>query len=130
MFKYSLDNKRYHTLNYYYKNKYKDKVFKIYLNAGFSCPNKKNGKGCIYCLNGSGENEGMSLLDQFEKVKKIMLNKWNTSKFIGYFQANTNTYASVDVLKEKYENFTCNGKSRKSQRDKRILQRTFAGKKG
>ncbi len=103
MFKYSLDNKRYHTLNYYYKNKYKDKVFKIYLNAGFSCPNKKNGKGCIYCLNGSGENEGMSLLDQFEKVKKIMLNKWNTSKYIGYFQANTNTYASVDTLKEKYE---------------------------
>ena len=103
MFKYSLDNKRYHTLNYYYKNKYKDKVFKIYLNAGFSCPNKKNGKGCIYCLNGSGENEGMDLIDQFNKVKDIMSNKWNTSKYIGYFQANTNTYASVDVLKEKYE---------------------------
>ena len=103
MFKYSLDNKRYHTLNYYYKNKYKDKVFKIYLNAGFSCPNKKNGKGCIYCYNGSGENDGMSLLEQFEKVKKIMLNKWDSSKFIGYFQANTNTYAPVSVLKEKYE---------------------------
>lgn len=103
MFKYSLDNKRYHTLNYYYKNKYKEKVFKVYLNAGFSCPNKKNSTGCIYCLNGSGENEGMDLVKQFDKVKKIMSNKWNTNKYIGYFQANTNTYAPVEVLKEKYE---------------------------
>ena len=103
MFKYTLDNKRYHTLNYYYKTKYNDKVFKVYLNAGFSCPNKKNGKGCIYCLNGSGENEGMDLISQFNKVKDIMSKKWNTTKYIGYFQANTNTYASVDVLKEKYE---------------------------
>ena len=72
MFKYTLDNKRYHTLNYYYKNKYHDKVFKVYLNAGFSCPNKKNGKGCIYCYNGSGENNGMDLVSQFNKVKDIM----------------------------------------------------------
>lgn len=103
MFKYSLDNKRYHTLNYYYKNKYKDKVFKVYLNAGFSCPNKKNGKGCIYCYNGSGENNGMDLISQFNKVKEIMSNKWDSSKYIGYFQANTNTYASVSELKKKYE---------------------------
>ena len=103
MFKYALDNKRYHTLNYYYKNKYHDKVFKVYLNAGFSCPNKKNGKGCIYCYNGSGENDGIDLVTQFNKVKDIMSKKWNTNKYIGYFQANTNTYASVDVLKEKYE---------------------------
>ena len=103
MFKYTLDNKRYHTLNYYYKNKYHDKVFKVYLNAGFSCPNKKNGNGCIYCLNGSGENEGMDLVEQFNKVKDIMSKKWNTTKYIGYFQANTNTYAPLDVLKEKYE---------------------------
>lgn len=103
MFKYTLDNKRYHTLNYYYKNKYHDKVFKVYLNAGFSCPNKKNGNGCIYCYNGSGENDGMDLVSQFNKVKDIMSKKWNTTKYIGYFQANTNTYASVDILKEKYE---------------------------
>ncbi len=103
MFKYSLDNKRYHTLNYYYKNKYNEKVFKIYLNAGFSCPNKKNGTGCIYCYNGSGENDGIDLITQFNKVKKIMSNKWDSTKLIGYFQANTNTYASVEVLKQKYE---------------------------
>lgn len=102
-FKYSLDNKRYHTLNYYYKNKYGCKVFKVSLNAGFGCPNKRDGKGCIYCLNGSGENRGMSLVDQFYKVKEIMENKWPGSKYIGYFQADTNTYAPVHVLKECYE---------------------------
>lgn len=103
MFQYTLDNKRYHTLNYYYKNKYGCKVFKVSLNAGFGCPNKRDGKGCIYCLNGSGENRGMSLINQFNKVKEIMENKWPGSKYIGYFQADTNTYAPVHVLKECYE---------------------------
>ena len=103
MFKYSLDNKRYYTLNYYNKIKYNSKVFKVSLNAGFSCPNKVNGKGCIYCYNGSGENNGIDLLDQFNKEKEIMEKKWPNSKYIGYFQANTNTYAGVDVLKSKYE---------------------------
>lgn len=103
MFKYSLDNKRYYTLNYYNKVKYDSKVFKISLNAGFSCPNKNNGYGCIYCFNGSGENNGMDLLKQFNLVKEKLNKKWPNSKYIGYFQANTNTYASVGVLKEKYE---------------------------
>lgn len=103
MFKYSLDNKRYYTLNYYNKIKYNSKVFKISLNAGFGCPNKKNGKGCIYCYNGSGENEGMSLVDQFNKVKKIMEKKWPNGKYIGYFQADTNTYAPLSILKKNYE---------------------------
>lgn len=103
MFKYTLDNKRYYTLNYYNKIKYNSKVFKISLNAGFGCPNKKNGKGCIYCYNGSGENEGMSLVDQFNKVKKIMEKKWPNGKYIGYFQADTNTYAPLSILKKNYE---------------------------
>lgn len=103
MFKYSLDNKRYHTLNYYYRNKYNSKVFKVALNAGFSCPNKKNGKGCIYCYNGSGEHNNMDLIEQFNIVKNTVDKKWPNSKYIGYFQANTNTYAKVNILKEKYE---------------------------
>ena len=98
-----MDNKRYYTLNYYNKIKYNSKVFKISLNAGFGCPNKKNGKGCIYCYNGSGENEGMSLVDQFNKVKKIMEKKWPNGKYIGYFQADTNTYAPLSILKKNYE---------------------------
>lgn len=103
MFKYTLDNKRYHTLNYYNKTKYGCKVFKVSLNAGFSCPNKKNGTGCIYCYNGSGENVGMDLISQFNKVRDNNLKKWQTAKYIGYFQAGTNTYADVKTLKSKYE---------------------------
>ena len=103
MFKYTLDNKRYHTLNYYYKNKYNSKVFKVSLNAGFGCPNKKNSSGCIYCFNGSGENRNMPLIKQFYKVKSVMEHKWPNSKYIGYFQADTNTYAPLNILKESYE---------------------------
>lgn len=103
MFKYTLDNKRYYTLNYYNKVKYNSKVFKVSLNAGFGCPNKKNGKGCIYCYDGSGENRGMDIIEQFNKVKNIVSKKWPNSKYIGYFQADTNTYAPLNILKDNYE---------------------------
>lgn len=110
MFKYSNSNKRYHTLDYFYKNKFGTKVSKISLNAGFTCPNKDGTKGvggCIYCSAvGSGDYAGnphKSLTDQFMEVKEIMDKKWPNTKYIGYFQANTNTYAPVHILKEKYE---------------------------
>ena len=105
-FKHSLDNKRYHTLNYFYKNKFGEKVFKISLNGNFSCPNFKNGNGCIFCSHGSGDfagNKEDDLVTQFYNIKQMMEKKWPDGKFIGYFQANTNTYAPLDVLKEKYE---------------------------
>jgi len=109
-FKYSNTNKRYHTLDYYYKKKFNSKVFKVSLNAGFTCPNidGKNGNGgCIYCSKlGSGEYAGdieKDLITQFNEVKDILLKKWSTAKYIGYFQAHTNTYAPVSILKEKYE---------------------------
>ena len=109
-YKYSDSNKRYYTLDYFYKHKFNSKVFKVSLNAGFTCPNK-DGKvgigGCIYCsLSGSGEYAGdktKDLVTQFNEVKDRMLKKWKDAKYIGYFQANTNTYAPVSVLKEKYE---------------------------
>ena len=110
MFKYSNTNKRYYTLDYFYKNKFNSKVFKVSLNAGFTCPNKdgKVGtKGCIYCSkSGSGEyggNVNKDIVTQFNEVKEMMLKKWPEAKYIGYFQANTNTYAPVEVLKAKYE---------------------------
>lgn len=104
MFKYSLDNKRYHTLNYFYRNKFNSKVFKVSLNANFSCPNFKNGYGCIFCNHGSGNNyQDIPLVEQFEIVKKPLEKKWPNSKYIAYLQANTNTYAPLDVLKKKYE---------------------------
>lgn len=103
MFLYTLDNKRYHTLNYFFRNKFHSKVFKVALNAGFSCPNYKIG-GCIYCSHGSGNKyEKMNLFQQFNLVKIPLEKKWPNSKYIAYFQANTNTYAPLNVLKEKYE---------------------------
>ena len=106
MFKYTLDNKRYHTLNYFYKTKFNSKVFKVSLNGNFSCPNFKNGNGCIFCSHGSGDfagNKEDDLVTQFNEVKTMMEKKWPHAKYIGYFQANTNTYAPLDILKEKYE---------------------------
>lgn len=106
MFKYSNNNKRYYTLDYFYKNKFGCKVFKISLNAGFSCPHLNTG-GCIYCSKiGSGEfagNINEDLITQFNKGKEMMNKKWQTGKYIGYFQVRTNTLAPVNVLKEKYE---------------------------
>ena len=109
-FKYSDSNKRYHTLDYFYKHKFNSKVFKVSLNAGFSCPNKDGTVGfggCIYCSKtGSGDYAGKkeeSLTKQFNSIKNIMHKKWPNAKYIGYFQANTNTYAPVDELKQKYE---------------------------
>ena len=109
-FKYTNSNKRYHTLDYYYKNRFHEKVFKVSLNAGFSCPNidgKVGYGGCIYCSKtGSGEfagNKEDSLEKQFLEIKNMMLKKWLKAKYIGYFQARTNTYAPVNELKKMYE---------------------------
>ena len=109
-FKYTNSNKRYHTLDYYYKNRFHEKVFKVSLNAGFSCPNidgKVGYGGCIYCSKtGSGEfagNKEDSLEKQFLEIKNMMLKKWPKAKYIGYFQARTNTYAPVNELKKIYE---------------------------
>ncbi|OGO78262.1 MAG: TIGR01212 family radical SAM protein [Clostridiales bacterium GWB2_37_7] len=102
------DNKRYHNLNYFLRNKFGDKVFKISLDAGFTCPNR-DGKlstgGCIFCSpRGSGDFAGTcsDLVHQFEEVKEMMSKKWKNGKYIVYFQAYTNTYADVATLKEKY----------------------------
>ena len=109
-FKYSNTNKRYHTLDYFYKTRFNSKVFKVSLNAGFSCPNIDGTVGyggCIYCSKtGSGEFAGNvkdSIEKQFNTIKEMMHNKWKDGKYIAYFQARTNTYAPVERLKEIYE---------------------------
>ena len=103
MFKYSLDNKRYHTLNYHLKTLFEDRVFKASLDAGFSCPNKDTG-GCSYCKDGSGEFTALgSITEQINKEKERIEKKWGKKGIIAYFQANTNTFAPLSVLKEKYE---------------------------
>ncbi len=109
-FIYSDNNKRYHTLDYFYKKKFNSKVFKVSLNAGFSCPNidgTVGTGGCIYCSNsGSGDFAGNisdDLITQFNNIKSLLHKKWPKAKYIGYFQAHTNTYAPINILKEKYE---------------------------
>ena len=109
-FIYSDSNKRYYTLDYYYKHKYGCKIAKISLNLGLTCPNKDGTVGfggCTYCSKlGSGEFGGdpvLPLKEQFESVKKTMVRKWPECKFIAYFQANTNTYGDLNYLIKNWE---------------------------
>ncbi len=109
-FKYSDTNKRYHTLDYFYRSHFHSKVCKISLNAGFSCPNIDGTVGyggCIYCSKtGSGEfggTLGKDLEKQFNEVKNIYDKKWPNAKYIAYFQARSNTYAPVEKLRVLYE---------------------------
>lgn len=103
------NDKRYHSLNYYLRNKFSEKVYKISLDGGFTCPNR-DGKvakgGCTFCsARGSGDFAGsriLSITKQFEDRKDMMEKKWKDGKLIAYFQAYTNTYAPVDELKRKY----------------------------
>ena len=110
-FPYAIANKRYKTIDYTLKQKYQTKVAKVSLNGGFSCPNR-DGKistgGCIFCSNGSGDDNikaSIPLMKQFDIVKEMLVNKWGKPKYIAYFQSYTNTYASLDHLKEIYEPF-------------------------
>ena len=106
MFKYSLDNKRYHTLNYFYRTKFNSKVFKVPIDAHFSCPNKINNHGCIYCYENSKANiidSKASIKEQFLNNIKVLEKKWPNSLYIPYFQAGTNTYAPLSTLKNIYE---------------------------
>ena len=102
-------DKRYHSLNYFLREKFGEKVFKISLDAGFSCPNRDgtiSRGGCIFCSErGSGDfagNRNFFIFYQFNDIKDMMMKKWKSGKYIAYFQAYTNTYAPIDVLREKY----------------------------
>lgn len=104
------NGKRYHSLNYFLREKFGEKVFKISLDGGFSCPNRDgtiSEGGCLFCNErGSGDFAGdrdFSISRQFEDIKTMMAKKWKSGKYIAYFQAYTNTYATVDILREKYE---------------------------
>ena len=109
-FKYSLNNRRFHTFDYHLKSKFGKKVAKIALDGGFTCPNIDGTKGfggCTYCSGkGSGDFAGdrnIDILSQFETVKERMSLKWDNSLCIAYFQAYTNTYAPVEKLKFLFE---------------------------
>lgn len=100
---------KYTSLNQYLKNRFGTKVYKIALDGGFSCPNRDGTlgtRGCIFCSKGGSgdfaESRKLSIYDQIEQGKRKVAGKIKDGKYIAYFQAFTNTYASVDRLESLY----------------------------
>lgn len=100
----------YLSFNKYLKDKFGQKVYKISLDGGFTCPNRdgKTGtRGCIFCSKGGSgdfaDSREMSITEQIESGKKKVEKKIKSGKYIAYFQAFTNTYAPVEILRQKYE---------------------------
>ena len=109
-FSYTDGSKRYHTYDYWLKSTFGGKCAKIPLDAGFSCPNLDGTcghGGCIYCSGrGSGdfaEEATVPLREQYDRQREILAEKWPTERCIPYFQARTNTYAPVAVLRPLFE---------------------------
>ncbi len=103
------DEKHYLTLNNYLKALYHKKVFKIPLNGNFSCPNRDgtiSKIGCLFCSEkGSGDFAGeknLPIKTQFTTIANMMKQKWPNGYYIAYFQANTNTYDTLENLKKRY----------------------------
>ncbi|MCH5298080.1 MAG: TIGR01212 family radical SAM protein [Ruminococcus sp.] len=97
----------YYSLNEYLKSTFGEKVYKISLNGGMTCPNRDgtiDNRGCIFCSRGgSGEFAASAVLDiqsQIEQAKQKIKAKSDCCKFIAYFQPFTNTYASVEYLEK------------------------------
>lgn len=100
--------KRYHSWNWHLQSVFGEKVAKIALDAGFSCPNRIDGSGgCIYCSSrGSGDfagEAGTAIPQQFQQMAAKIREKWpEVRKYIAYFQAHTNTLAPVSQLEGLY----------------------------
>lgn len=105
----SWGNKPYHSLDYENKKQYGQKVYKLSLNAGLTCPNRDgtiDKRGCIFCSEGgSGDFAGSSLCSITEQIKSqqaLLSSKVRSCLYIGYFQAFTNTYGQIATLKALY----------------------------
>lgn len=101
------DEKRYYSLDYYLKHTYGEKLYKIALNGGMTCPNRDgtlDNRGCIFCsAGGSGDfasDKRLGITEQIEAGKSLVASKHTGNGYIAYFQAFTNTYASVAYLRE------------------------------
>ena len=102
--------RRFLSFNDFFKEYYGGKTVKLSLDGGFSCPNRDGTLseiGCIFCSDdGSGEFAGskyLSLDDQIESQKEFLKNKWKAENYIAYFQNFTNTYGSLESLREIYD---------------------------
>ena len=106
--------KRYHSLDWELQNLFGEKVYKITLNGGMTCPNRDGRAGyggCIFCsAQGSGDFAGdaaQSISEQLARGKAQLLKKRPVRSYIAYFQAFTNTYAPVDYLEEIFMEAVC-----------------------
>ena len=97
--------KPYRSLDYHLRERYGEKIYKLSLNGGMTCPNRDStlgSRGCIFCsAGGSGDFAGdasLSITEQIERQKEGIRRKFPAKHFIAYFQAYTNTYAPADVL--------------------------------
>ncbi len=103
MKKHGFESQHMYTLANYLKEEFGTRVAKLSFDAGFSCPNK-DGKcgvgGCAFC---SSEEGGGYYTGTPEEQKALTRYKWSDAKYLAYFQSNTNTYAPVEVLKEKFD---------------------------
>ena len=104
------NEKRYLTQNNYLRDRFGKKTVKLSLNANMSCPNRdgvKSTTGCTYCTSSlSGDFSGCpesSIYDQLAQQKELISGKWSDCLYIAYFQAGSNTYAPISVLKPLYE---------------------------
>lgn len=100
---------KYYSLNNYLRDTFGCKVYKLSLDGGFTCPNRDGTigtRGCIFCsAGGSGdfaESRALSITEQIEQGKKRVESKIKNGKYIAYFQAFTNTYAPIDILRKKF----------------------------
>ena len=108
---------RYYGLSTYFMKVYGEKLVKLSLDGGFTCPNRDGTlsyEGCIFCSDkGSGEfsgailhgikNETASIREQVASQKNLLSQKWASNAYIAYFQNFTNTYSTYEDLKEKYK---------------------------
>ncbi|MDZ7667394.1 MAG: TIGR01212 family radical SAM protein [Desulfotignum sp.] len=110
-------SKRYTDYNSYLRGLFGERVQKIAVDAGLTCPNRDgslSNEGCIYCnAKGSGTGafgRGMGIREQIEAGKIPMMKKYKAKKFLAYFQSFTNTYTSVENMREMYDAaFSCEG---------------------
>ncbi len=108
------NEKRYYSLDYYLKETFGEKVYRIALNGGMTCPNRDgtlDTRGCIFCsAGGSGDfasSVDLSVTKQIEEGKKLLQKKTDCRLFIAYFQAYTNTYAPVSYLRKIFSEAIC-----------------------
>lgn len=101
-------NGRYYSLNEYLKSEFGEKVYKLSVDLGLTCPNRDgtlDTRGCIFCHDGSSHfaEQGNDVILQLENAKKRIAEKTNAKKFIAYFQSFTNTYASCEYLEKIFK---------------------------